>query len=384
MRARSSSRARTCGLTARCPRAGRSSATRSRSRRACPACSRPATCGRARSSAWPARSATAQWRSPWPTAGSRKWHDPGRDRPPARHRGLRALRRGQDAAGRRPGHPGDGARRALRRPGLHRPGPRRPPAGVLRARRGAGGRRAGDRDGRRHAGGVRRAVRDRGQAPRAGRDRHRRLLPRRRRAARARPARPCARHAPALGHDRLALAAQRAGALRRARRRAGRHRVRRRRRARHRRARADRGGARDRRGDRPRRGRDPPATRAPASARCTSSRTGRRTSPPSTAASRARWASMFEFARRAQNRGAAELSTILAGPPPGALSMSGGFPNPQTFPTERPRRDRRAAAARRAGRGAPVRAERGHPERARVPASTARSGCRAGARSPRS
>jgi 2-aminoadipate transaminase len=42
---------------------------------------------------------------------------------------------------------------------------------------------------------------------------------------------------------------------------------------------------------------------------------------------------MFEFARRAQNRGAAELSTILAGPPPGALSMSGGFPNPQTFPT---------------------------------------------------
>jgi 2-aminoadipate transaminase len=42
----------------------------------------------------------------------------------------------------------------------------------------------------------------------------------------------------------------------------------------------------------------------------------------------------FEFARRAQNRGAAELATILAGPPPGALSMSGGFPNPSTFPTE--------------------------------------------------
>jgi 2-aminoadipate transaminase len=45
-------------------------------------------------------------------------------------------------------------------------------------------------------------------------------------------------------------------------------------------------------------------------------------------------ASTFEFARRAQNRGAAELQTILAGPPPGALSMSGGFPNPDTFPTE--------------------------------------------------
>ena len=44
-------------------------------------------------------------------------------------------------------------------------------------------------------------------------------------------------------------------------------------------------------------------------------------------------ASTFEFARRAQNRGAAELQTILAGPPPGALSMSGGFPNPATFPT---------------------------------------------------
>ena len=45
-------------------------------------------------------------------------------------------------------------------------------------------------------------------------------------------------------------------------------------------------------------------------------------------------ASTFEFARRAQNRGAAELQTILAGPPPGALSMSGGFPNPETFPTD--------------------------------------------------
>jgi 2-aminoadipate transaminase len=42
---------------------------------------------------------------------------------------------------------------------------------------------------------------------------------------------------------------------------------------------------------------------------------------------------MFEFAQRARNRGAAELATILAGPPPGALSMSGGFPNPATFPT---------------------------------------------------
>ena len=40
------------------------------------------------------------------------------------------------------------------------------------------------------------------------------------------------------------------------------------------------------------------------------------------------------FARRAANRGDAELSAILAGAPPGVLSMMGGFPNPSTFPTE--------------------------------------------------
>jgi 2-aminoadipate transaminase len=37
------------------------------------------------------------------------------------------------------------------------------------------------------------------------------------------------------------------------------------------------------------------------------------------------------FARRARNRGA-ELAAILAGSPPGVLSMTGGFPNPATFP----------------------------------------------------
>ena len=40
------------------------------------------------------------------------------------------------------------------------------------------------------------------------------------------------------------------------------------------------------------------------------------------------------LARRAANRGDAELSAILAGAPPGVLSMMGGFPNPSTFPTE--------------------------------------------------
>src|SRR4051812_26472139 len=40
------------------------------------------------------------------------------------------------------------------------------------------------------------------------------------------------------------------------------------------------------------------------------------------------------FSQRALNQGAAELATILAGSPPGVLSVSGGFPNPATFPTE--------------------------------------------------
>ena len=40
------------------------------------------------------------------------------------------------------------------------------------------------------------------------------------------------------------------------------------------------------------------------------------------------------FARRARNRGSAELATILAGPPPGVLAMTGGFPNVATFQTD--------------------------------------------------
>jgi 2-aminoadipate transaminase len=40
------------------------------------------------------------------------------------------------------------------------------------------------------------------------------------------------------------------------------------------------------------------------------------------------------FSQRALNQGDAELATILAGSPPGVLSVSGGFPNPRTFPTE--------------------------------------------------
>ena len=40
------------------------------------------------------------------------------------------------------------------------------------------------------------------------------------------------------------------------------------------------------------------------------------------------------FARRTLLRGGAELSAILAGSPPGVLSMTGGFPNPETFPGE--------------------------------------------------
>jgi 2-aminoadipate transaminase len=40
------------------------------------------------------------------------------------------------------------------------------------------------------------------------------------------------------------------------------------------------------------------------------------------------------FALRARNRGGAELATILAGPPPGVLGMTGGFPNIATFQTD--------------------------------------------------
>ena len=43
---------------------------------------------------------------------------------------------------------------------------------------------------------------------------------------------------------------------------------------------------------------------------------------------------MREFARRARLRGGEELTAILAGNPPGVLSMTGGFPNARTFPTD--------------------------------------------------
>jgi 2-aminoadipate transaminase len=40
------------------------------------------------------------------------------------------------------------------------------------------------------------------------------------------------------------------------------------------------------------------------------------------------------LSRRAANRGGAELTAILAGSPPGVLAVTGGFPNPATFPAE--------------------------------------------------
>jgi 2-aminoadipate transaminase len=40
------------------------------------------------------------------------------------------------------------------------------------------------------------------------------------------------------------------------------------------------------------------------------------------------------FARRTRLRGGDELTAILAGSPPGVLSMTGGFPNAATFPTD--------------------------------------------------
>ncbi|HEX8103667.1 MAG TPA: PLP-dependent aminotransferase family protein [Solirubrobacteraceae bacterium] len=43
------------------------------------------------------------------------------------------------------------------------------------------------------------------------------------------------------------------------------------------------------------------------------------------------WAAAFS--RQARSGGDAELTAILAGAPPGVLSLSGGFPHPATFPT---------------------------------------------------
>ena|SRR5215207_8747330 len=40
------------------------------------------------------------------------------------------------------------------------------------------------------------------------------------------------------------------------------------------------------------------------------------------------------FARRTRRRGGDELTAILAGSPPGVLSMTGGFPNASTFPAD--------------------------------------------------
>src|SRR3954451_13433442 len=44
------------------------------------------------------------------------------------------------------------------------------------------------------------------------------------------------------------------------------------------------------------------------------------------------WQSMLSTRARAGTD--PELAIILAGPPPGTLGMTGGFPNPATFPTE--------------------------------------------------
>ena len=43
---------------------------------------------------------------------------------------------------------------------------------------------------------------------------------------------------------------------------------------------------------------------------------------------------MPDFARRTRLRAGDELETILAGSPPGVLSMTGGLPNPATFPVD--------------------------------------------------
>src|SRR5689334_20752255 len=39
------------------------------------------------------------------------------------------------------------------------------------------------------------------------------------------------------------------------------------------------------------------------------------------------------FAQRVSDRGDAEITAILAGVPEGVLALTGGFPNPRTFPS---------------------------------------------------
>ena len=134
--------------------AGRFSGTRSRSRRACPECSSPATSARVRSSGWRAPSARDRWRcrsstNTWPRhesgrrgAGHRRRSQAGRPvRRPRRHRARRvgggrraARRRGR---GRRP-------RGKLRVPGAVAPA-RRDGAAVPTRRRPARAGRAPDR-----------------------------------------------------------------------------------------------------------------------------------------------------------------------------------------------------------------------------------------------
>ena len=88
------------------------------------------------------------------------------------------------------------------------------------------------------------------------------------------------------------------------------------------------------------------------------------------------------FARRTRLRGGDELTAILAGSPPGVLAMTGGFPNPATFPTD----EVDEIAARLVREDAAVALQytpcEGIAERARVPDRTpgAAAGPAAGAR----
>ena len=85
------------------------------------------------------------------------------------------------------------------------------------------------------------------------------------------------------------------------------------------------------------------------------------------------------FARRTRLRGGDELTTILAGSPPGVLSMTGGFPNPATFPTD----ELDEIAARLVREDAAVALQytpcEGHRRACASTCSTARSSSRAGA-----
>ena len=79
-----------------------------------------------------------------------------------------------------------------------------------------------------------------------------------------------------------------------------------------------------------------------------------------------------------------ELAIILAGPPPGTLGMTGGFPNAATFPSEELAEIAARLVRDEPGLALQYTAERGHPRASASTWSSASRTCRAASRRGRS